>query len=59
MRSWASRGLTGVNRTLRGRKEVSDDLWYLGVPLFDHVTLGSSCSMRSWLSSSLTGVECT
>jgi hypothetical protein len=37
MRSWASRSLTGVNSTLRDRKEVGDDLLYLGVPLLDDV----------------------
>jgi hypothetical protein len=40
-------------------KEVGDDLLYLGVPLLDDVTLGRGCSMRSWSSSSLTGVEFT
>jgi hypothetical protein len=32
---------------------------YLGVPLLDDVMLGRDCYMRSWPSSSLTGVECT
>jgi hypothetical protein len=40
-------------------KDVSDDLLYLGVPLLNDVTLGRGCSMRSWPSCSLTGVECT
>jgi hypothetical protein len=59
MRSCASRSLTGVNWTLRGRKEVGDDLLYLGVQLLDNVMLGRYCSMRSWPSSSLAGVEWT
>jgi hypothetical protein len=32
---------------------------YLGVTLVDNVTLGRGCSMRTWPSSSLTGVEYT
>jgi hypothetical protein len=38
--------------------KVGDDLLYLEVPLLD-VTPGRGCSIRSWPSSSLTGVECT
>jgi hypothetical protein len=54
MRSWASCCLTGVNRTLRDGKAVSDDLLYLGASLLDDVTPRNGCSMRSWPSSSLT-----
>jgi hypothetical protein len=41
------------------RKEVGDDLLFLGVPVLDDVTFGKSCSMQSLSSSSLTGVEFT
>jgi hypothetical protein len=39
------------------RKEVGDDLLYLGVPPLDDVMLGRDCFMCSWPSSSLTSVE--